>query len=163
MAKNKQVRPTEPDDISFALEKEFSPKEIKWRVGRLNRKDNGKTAYMLAYIDARLVHKRLDEVVGFENWQCKHIVYGPKTICHLGIRIKGDWVWKSDGAGDTNVEADKGAISDSLKRAAVHFGIGRYLYEFPDIWARVIDKNGYKVPDVEHCWEVYRQKKSIFS
>ena len=78
---------------------------------------------MLAYVDARIVQNRLDEVVGFENWQCKHISYGPKTICHLGIKLNGEWIWKSDGAGDTNVEADKGAISDSLKRAAVHFGV----------------------------------------
>lgn len=163
MAKNKQQRPIEADDISYALSKDFPEKEIRWRVGRLNRKDGGKSAYMLAYIDARLVQSRLDEVLGFENWQCKHIVYGPKTICHLGLKIKGEWVWKSDGAGDTNVEADKGAISDSLKRAAVHFGIGRYLYDFPEVWARVIDKGGYKVPDINHCWEVYRSKKSIIS
>ena len=45
---------------------------------------------MLAYIDARIVQNRLDEVVGFENWQCKHISYGPKTICHLGIKLNGD-------------------------------------------------------------------------
>tara|TARA_Y100001937_G_C6898292_1_gene232125 strand:- start:2 stop:481 length:480 start_codon:yes stop_codon:yes gene_type:complete len=148
-------------EISYQLSKEFPHKDVKWRVGRLNRSDGGKTALMLAYIDARIVQNRLDEVVGFENWQCKHISYGPKTICHLGIKLNGEWIWKSDGAGDTNVEADKGAISDSLKRAAVHFGIGRYLYDFPKVWARVKEEKGYKVPDINDCWDKYRAKKSI--
>jgi len=38
------------------------------------------------------------------------------------------WVTKSDGADDSSIESAKGGISDSLKRAAVQYGIGRYLY-----------------------------------
>ena len=49
-------------------------------------------------------------------------------ICNLSCRIEGEWVTKADGADDTNIEAAKGGISDSLKRAAVLLGIGRYLY-----------------------------------
>ncbi len=52
-------------------------------------------------------------------------------ICYLSIRCDGEWVTKSDGAGDTNIEAEKGGISDALKRAAQKFGIGRYLYYLP--------------------------------
>ena len=40
----------------------------------------------------------------------------------------GEWITKSDGADDSNIEGAKGGISDALKRAAVLFGIGRYLY-----------------------------------
>lgn len=45
-----------------------------------------------------------------------------------------EWVTKADGAGDSDVEAEKGAISDALKRAAVKWGIGRYLYDLGNIW-----------------------------
>ena len=38
------------------------------------------------------------------------------------------WVTKSDGAEDSTIEAVKGAYSDSFKRAAVKWGIARYLY-----------------------------------
>ena len=164
MEKSKSKRPVEADDISFQLSKEFPHSDIKWRIGRVSHTVKG-TAYMLAYIDARDVQQRLDQVVGTENWQCKHVSYGPKTICHLGIKIKGECIWKSDGAGDTKVEPEKGAISDSFKRAAVHFGIGQYLYDFRkyDIWARYKEVHGYKVPDVNHCWEIYRKAKSIIS
>jgi hypothetical protein len=44
------------------------------------------------------------------------------------------WVRKSDGAGETQVEGEKGAISDALKRAAVKWGIGRYLYDLDSPW-----------------------------
>src|SRR5690606_35602811 len=57
-----------------------------------------------------------------------------RTICKLGINVDGAWVWKSDGAGDTQVEAEKGGISDAFKRAAVKWGIGRYLYDLDAPW-----------------------------
>jgi len=45
-----------------------------------------------------------------------------------------EWIWKADGAGDTDVEAEKGAISDAFKRAAVKWGVGRYLYDLDSPW-----------------------------
>jgi hypothetical protein len=43
-------------------------------------------------------------------------------------------VVKSNGAGDTDVEGPKGALSDAFKRAAVLWGIGRYLYSLESPW-----------------------------
>jgi hypothetical protein len=43
-------------------------------------------------------------------------------------------VVKSNGAGDTDVEGPKGALSDAFKRAAVLWGIGRYLYSLDSPW-----------------------------
>jgi hypothetical protein len=107
---------------------------VHWRAQSLNRE--GTSAMALAYIDARDVMARLDEAVGPENWRDSY-TETPKgrLICTLELRINGEWVGKSDGAGDTDVEGDKGAISDALKRTAVKWGIGRYLYSFGDIWA----------------------------
>jgi hypothetical protein len=104
----------------------------------------------LAYIDARAVMDRLDSVCGPENWTDAY-TETPKgrLICTLSINIGGQWVSKSDGAGDTDVEGDKGAISDALKRAAVKWGIGRYLYDMPTPWVpcesyKKGDKNYWK-------------------
>ena len=103
---------------------------------------------VLCYIQARDVMDRLDQVVGPANWQSRYPIAGDKTICELSIRVDGEWITKSDGAGDTQVEADKGAISDALKRAAVLFGIGRYLYRlgntYADVDGRKIAKHEYK-------------------
>jgi hypothetical protein len=77
---------------------------------------------------------RLDAVLGAENWQDRYEFHGVRTICYLSIRIEDEWITKGDGAGDSDVEAEKGAISDALKRAAVKWGIGRYLYDLSSPW-----------------------------
>lgn len=121
-------------DINFkALADPFPPGDIDWRPGRVN-KDKTK-AMALAYLDARAVMDRLDEVCGPERWQDTYVV-GPQggLICRLSIRVNGEWVTKEDGAENTDVEAVKGGLSDALKRAAVKWGIGRYLYSLPRQW-----------------------------
>jgi len=114
------------------LAAEFPREAVSWRAQTLNRE--GTKALALAYIDARDVMKRLDEVVGAENWQDRYEFSGPRTVCYLSIRINSEWITKADGAGDTDVEAEKGAISDAFKRAAVKWGIGRYLYDLDAPW-----------------------------
>lgn len=107
--------------------------QIKWRQG-----PGGK---QLAYVDARYVMGVLDALVGPENWQRVHLMDGQKVACGIGIHVEyqpksvtssmpalGEWVWKWDGAGETDIEGEKGSFSDSFKRAAVLWGIGRDLY-----------------------------------
>lgn len=123
------------------LSEPFNPQDIHWRVGSTNKRSRQKQdknakatkGIALAYVDARDVMNRLDDVLGPENWQDIYDHTEP-YICRIGIKIDGEWVWKSNGAGDTRVEAEKGAMSDAFKRAAVMWGIGRYLYDMPNIW-----------------------------
>lgn len=110
----------------------FPPNEIEWRVGSTSA-DKSK-GLALAYLTARHVMERLDEVCGVGNWQDRYEFHGKRTVCYLSIRIDGEWVTKADGAGDSEVEAEKGAISDALKRAAVKWGVGRYLYSLGNTW-----------------------------
>lgn len=141
-------------DIS-KLSEPFSPDKIHWRVGA-KTKDN-KKGMALAYIDARDVMERLDEVCGPENWQRRYVDAGNgRTCCEVGINVLGlfvdfegsetpkrvmdHWVWKSDGAGDTDYEAEKGAFSDAFKRAAVNWGIGRYLYDLDSPWVELEER-----------------------
>jgi hypothetical protein len=111
---------------------EFPRDAISWRAQSVTK--DGSKAMALAYIDARDVMDRLDDVCGAANWQDRYEFHGARTICYLSIRIDGEWVTKADGAGDSDVEAEKGAISDALKRAAVKWGIGRYLYSLKSPW-----------------------------
>ena len=111
------------------LAEPFDPQRVHWRVGKVF--DDG-TGIVLAYLDARDVMGRLDEVCGPENWEDRYEETGSgRVICTIGIRCGKDrhYVEKSDGAGDTGFEGAKGGISDAFKRAAVKWGIGRYLYE----------------------------------
>lgn len=113
------------------LSKPFDERLVHFRVGPTG---NGK-GMALAYVDARDVMERLDRVAGPDNWMDFYHHAGSSIICELRIREPGgEWISKSDGAGETDVEGSKGAISAAFKRAAVKFGIGRYLYWCPDWW-----------------------------
>ena len=54
------------------------------------------------------------------------------------------WITRAGGAGDTDIEAEKGALSDAFKRAAVLFGIGRYLYDLPNEWIEIDEYKKFK-------------------
>lgn len=128
----------------------FPPEVVSWRVGSTNADKTRGLA--LAYIDARDVMRRLDEVCGPENWQRRYPWSDGKRLpCEIGIRVNGEWIWKSDGAGETDVEAEKGAFSDSFKRAAVSWGIGRYLYDLESPWVALEPMGrSYKIAESEY-------------
>lgn len=116
------------------LAKPFPKESIHWRVGATNRERTKGIA--LAYIDARDLMDRLDQVVGAANWQNK---YDGNGLCGIGIKDpeSGEWIWKWNAAGETKVEAEKGQASDSFKRAGVLWGVARYLYGLPNVWCRL--------------------------
>ena len=88
---------------------------------------------------------RLDEVFGPGGWT-NQISYGPngQVLCTIGAKIDGEWVFKTDGADETEVEAVKGGISGAMKRAGVQWGIGRYLYEFGNTYAIVSESGKHR-------------------
>lgn len=118
------------------LSEPFPKDAVHWRVqGSPYERDGKYSAMALAYIDARDVMDRLDAAVGPSNWQAEYSeTHSGRVLCRIGIRINDEWVWKADGAGSTAVEGEKGGISDALKRAAVCWGIGRYLYRLDSPW-----------------------------
>lgn len=114
----------------------FAPDAVHWRAGSTT-KDKSK-GMALAYINARDVIDRLDAVCGPGNWQCEYVpMHNGTTCCRIGILIGSHWVWKSNGAGATDYEAEKGQYSDAFKRAAVLWGVGRYLYDMPSPWVAI--------------------------
>ncbi len=128
-----------------ALRAPIPVNRIKWRVGATNR-DKSK-GMALAYIDARVLQDRLDDTVGIENWQNEIVqLHGGTYICRLGIRVQGEWIWKSDGAGATDFEPEKGACSDAFKRSGVQWGVGRELYALDSIWVAIEESGrGHKI------------------
>ena len=102
---------------------------FKWRVQSQN--DRGATC--VAYVDSRLVQDRLDEVCGEINWQSDYKVINGNL--YAGVAIKDsetkEWVWKWDCGTESNTEKEKGEASDAFKRAAVKWGVGRFLYAMP--------------------------------
>src|SRR5439155_10124683 len=98
------------------------------------------------------VMRRLDAVVGPDGWWFDFEVVPPAPSLQggggpaergggrsTGVGVKGRLtvlgVTKCD-AGEAAAEDEplKAAVSDALKRCAVHFGVARYLYYLPQTW-----------------------------
>lgn len=93
----------------------------------------------VAYIDARQVMDLLDEVVGPENWQDHYREVAGNVYCDLSLRIGDDWVSKSDCGSVSAFEAEKGQASDAFKRAAVKWGVGRFLYSLETVKVKSLE------------------------
>lgn len=131
---------TDPAEIFQALKAPFPSKDITWRVSESNIVRGNPWAMVLAYIDARAVQDRLDEVVGPHNWRDRYQFSEHGILCTLEIRIQDEWIAKVDGSPETKVESFKGGISKALVRAASKWGVGRYLYGLGRNFAVPVEK-----------------------
>ena len=100
---------------------------FKWRV-QSETKSKPVKLKMIAYVDARDVAEHLDNIIGAENWCDKYYEVKGNLYCSLGIRVDGEWIFKSDVGTPSKTEKDKGESSDAFKRAAVKWGINRDAY-----------------------------------
>ena len=123
------------NDKMTALRAPFPADDIRWRAGPTNADKT--RAMALPYITARAVMDRLDQIIGPMSWADQYECWPDGAVkAGIGIRLDdGEWVWKFDAAGATGVEAPKGSVSGAFKRAAVKWGIARYLYSLPKSWA----------------------------
>lgn len=168
-------------ELSKRLQEPFKESDIEFKPQSLGFKANGEPWCMvLAYVQARAIQERLDQVVGPARWKVdyKHLNNG--VMCGLSLwcsfefaeeelknhgdsQIKsikksfsGEWVTKWDGAVETEVEAFKGGISSALKRTGSVWGIGRYLYKLPTTFA----KTSIKPMPPHDGWKKAFHKKS---
>jgi len=146
---------------------------FKWRVQSTNQ--YGCTC--VAYIDARDVQDLLDDVVGACNWQVKYEEHKGNLFASIGIKkttidelgIKSDsneWVWKSDCGTESQVEKQKGEASDAFKRAAVMWGVGRFLYSLKIIKIKsVIEDKGKYFPaeNGKRIWDINKHCNALHS
>lgn len=124
------------DQAMELLRRPFPAGAINWRLQR-SGVNNGKAwGLAIAYLDSRAIMDRLDDVVGNCNWSdsYRELNNGTGFICTLTLHLGGTSISKEDGAQVTDIESIKGGISDALKRAAVKWGIGRYLYDLEETY-----------------------------
>lgn len=144
----------------------LEPDEIEVRVGIV--KDIGCT--LLLYKDARCDMRILDETFGICGWRRTHRQIGDNLFCSVEIydEQKKEWITKEDVGKESYADKEKGAASDSFKRACVNIGIGRELYTAPFIWInaentvicphkdKFVVKDSFKVMEIQ-----YDSKKNI--
>ena len=115
---------TQHPDLFAALAAPFDSNEVKVR---------SQTGRQLHYITARTTMNRLDNVLGPENWWDEYTPSENSVLCRLTIRLPdGSTLTKCDAGGYAGMadsgDDDKSGYSDAFKRAAVKFGVARYLY-----------------------------------
>lgn len=135
-------------DILDALKVPFKDSELEWRVQTLSK--DGNKALILPYVTNRAIQQRLDDVLGVD-WQTTYTKWsddaendknkkGKNGVkCTLSIRINGEWIAREDGAEKTEIESIKGGFSNAMKRAGVQWGLGRYLYDWEQVWVNLQD------------------------
>lgn len=130
----------------------FADHDLEWRVQRAGKTGSGKVwAIVVPYVTNRAIMQRFDDVCGPENWK-NEFEKGPAggVLCGISVRIGDEWVTKWDGAENTGEEgadmgmAVKGGLSGAMKRAAVQWGVGRFLYAIPEAFANVHDNGAHR-------------------
>ena len=127
------------DEIKRQLAAPFHSYYVGWKAQATN-KDKTR-ALAVAYIDARTVMDRLDQVVGPGNWSDGYRLVSAGdgefavecTLSLFGVSKSDIGVADEEDDG-SQASPSKSAYSDALKRAAVKWGIGRYLYRIPKQW-----------------------------
>lgn len=133
-------------ELETELKKPFTFEEIEWRVGSSFERNGEVKALALPYVTSRAIMDRLDAVFGITGWSDEYKPWGNGAqLCGITVTIGEKNITKWDGSENTDIESVKGGLSNALKRTAVKFGIGRYLYSFDPIWVRCEVKGKTKV------------------
>ena len=128
-------------EMQAALAKPFAPEDLEWRLQ--NTIEESMRGMAVPYVTNRAIQNRLDEVCGPENWYNEFKPWhsnGKKDaqLCGIAIYFEGKgFITKWDGAEDSDIEPIKGGLSDSMKRAAYQWGIGRVLYSLDTVWVDI--------------------------
>lgn len=125
----------EQAELARRLAAPFDQREVRFKPCVVS----GNRALAQAYVDARVIEDRLDDVMGVENWHDGYdFLPDGSVVCSLSLRFGDEWITKTDVGGPSEQpdggDRVKAAVSDALKRAAVKFGVGRYLYRIPGQW-----------------------------
>lgn len=120
------------NEILKQLSAPFYPSRITWKPQTIT-KDKGR-ALAVAYADLRAYQDRLDEVCGLD-WSVSYTPWGDRIICHVTIKgVTRSSTGEADARAEKNDIGGTAAEAQAMKRACAMFGLGRYLYNLPDMW-----------------------------
>lgn len=131
----------DPRELLAQLAAPFAAEDLEWRV-QVAYEDRMQ-GIAVPYVTNRAIQNRLDEVMGPDRW---HNEFKPwhsvgkreSQLCGISLFFEGrGWITKWDGAEDSDIEPVKGGLSDSMKRAANQWGIGRVLYSMDTVWVEL--------------------------
>ena len=129
---SKPTRPTTLADAYPWLLKPFAKADVELKPTATTRDKT--RALASPYVDPRAYYARLDKICGCENWSSCITLSERGAVCALTI-----FGVTKCSAGDYPIDrADENpatsAEMQAFKRACAAFGLGRYLYNLPQVW-----------------------------
>lgn len=148
MATEETKTSSDPNNLFIELAEPFVPAEIKWRVTHTSR--DGSRGAVIAFADPRAYTDRLNQLFTPTGWTRTYEV----TTLSLVTRMKKDKLIQTgkvlvtctltinglgchSGSGEEWADEENAMTSaeaQAFKRAASCFGLGRYLYNFTEVW-----------------------------
>ncbi len=131
------------DAVLAELVQPFDPEAVEFKAGATTQ-DKAR-ALALAYVDSRVYQARLDAVA--PDWRNEYtreyagdrvIVTCALTVAGVTRQAIGESLQASarhDGSTVIEENAATSAEAQAFKRACSAFGLGRYLYSVPQVWA----------------------------
>lgn len=140
----KPTRPTSLAEAACWLLKPFAKADVELKPTATTRDKT--RALASPYADMRVYYARLDKICGVENWSSSITLSDRGAVCSLTIfgvtkSAAGDYPQGADENPATSAEAQ------AFKRACSAFGLGRYLYSLPQVWAEY-DQEKRQIVDV---------------
>lgn len=142
----------DPRELLSRLAAPFAAEDLEWRL-QIAYEDRMQ-GIAVPYVTNRAIQNHLDDVMGPDRW---HNEFKPwhstgkreSQLCGISLYFEErGWITKWDGAEDSDIEPIKGGLSDSMKRAANQWGIGRVLYSMDTVWVNVEKKGKQHYEDV---------------
>jgi hypothetical protein len=139
------------EDLIKKLTAPFPLSSVGFKPQAVNKEKT--SAMAVTYIDARAVAERLDEVFPLAWYPTYEVMQHTEDrlvlMCRIHVKLNGEELVRCDVGESDNDDSDTGreasrwksAVSDALKRAAVLYGVGRYVYDLPKPW---VDFSGNK-------------------
>lgn len=146
-----KIKEWDGEIIHDMLSLPFKDSEVKWRVSQSGISGSGRPyATVVPYLDARSVMQRFDNVLGADRWHNTVVEIKEGFLATITVLCGNDdnltSISKQDVAELSNIEATKGGATDAFKRAAVLWGIGRYLYNTGSHFADFLDSPDGRKP-----------------
>ena len=161
-------------EVLLRLEEPFYEDEVKWLVAATSR--DGSKGRVTPYANPRAYTDRLNEVVTASGWTRQYTVHTISpvtrlkkdktiqtgkvlvtctvTVAGIGSHSGSGEEWADDENAMTSAEAQ------AFKRACSCFGLGRYFYDFAEMWVELNEnKQPKNVPSLP-AWALPKSRAS---
>jgi len=133
------------NELIERLKAPFPLEAHNWKPGATTR--DKKRALALVYVDSRQYQDRLDQVDPAWTVSYSPLIVDGHVMVNCTLTVLG--ITRED-VGECSLQdnnAYTSAVAQAFKRACAQFGLGRYLYNVPKVWAGYNDRRKYFTDD----------------